>query len=283
MKAIIIRWLPWSGKSTFAKSLEWYIHISKDIIREEHPDWSERQVNEYQDRLIDITMKTELDIVIDNTHILSDSWISIVRKLKKKWYEVEIFDMIEKYTDKLEYHRLSHEQNMNREKKVPWSVIDLMYLTEYADTINDNVYVFDIDGTIANLDHRLHYVKGEWKKDWDWFYSKLSEDTPIKATVDLLKILYHSYNKIILCSGRPDIHYWTTVNWLRANDIPYDYILMRGWWDRQDDTIAKENFHNKVLSKLNVKWIFDDRPRVVDMWRKKGHYVFDVNQTRAEF
>ena len=40
--------------------------------------------------------------------------------------------------------------------------------------------VCDIDGTIANLSHRLHFIQPEegGKKDWDSFFAGVSDDEP---------------------------------------------------------------------------------------------------------
>jgi len=32
------------------------------------------------------------------------------------------------------------------------------------------IYIFDIDGTLADVSHRLHYITGE-TKDWDAFFA----------------------------------------------------------------------------------------------------------------
>ena len=39
------------------------------------------------------------------------------------------------------------------------------------------IVLCDIDGTIANNDHRQHYL--EDKKDWDGFFAELINDAPI--------------------------------------------------------------------------------------------------------
>jgi 2-hydroxy-3-keto-5-methylthiopentenyl-1-phosphate phosphatase len=47
------------------------------------------------------------------------------------------------------------------------------------------IVICDIDGTIANNDHRQHFLEG--KKDWDGFFSSLSEDKPIlKLSIKLI-------------------------------------------------------------------------------------------------
>lgn len=40
--------------------------------------------------------------------------------------------------------------------------------------------------------------------------------------------------------------------------------------DRRDDIVKKELYDNHIKGKYNVKYVFDDRSRVIDMWRKEG-------------
>jgi len=37
-----------------------------------------------------------------------------------------------------------------------------------------NVYVFDLDGTLANIDHRLHFIKTK-PKNWPAFFEATYE------------------------------------------------------------------------------------------------------------
>ena len=61
-------------------------------------------------------------------------------------------------------------------------------------------YIFDIDGTIADVTHRRHYVACK-PKNWPAFEKKMHMDTPIEPIVELIRHLYDD-NRIILCSGR---------------------------------------------------------------------------------
>ena len=46
-------------------------------------------------------------------------------------------------------------------------------------------YIFDIDGTLMDIDHRRHYVEGD-KKDWKSFVDNIKHDTPNDPVVDIL-------------------------------------------------------------------------------------------------
>ena len=50
------------------------------------------------------------------------------------------------------------------------------------------LYIFDIDGTIADLTHRLHYIQSI-KPDWKAFNSNVMDDAPITNTIKTLKLL----------------------------------------------------------------------------------------------
>jgi len=43
----------------------------------------------------------------------------------------------------------------------------------------ENLYVFDLDGTLADLKHRIHYIKGQ-VKDWDTFSQECDKDIVIE-------------------------------------------------------------------------------------------------------
>lgn len=62
--------------------------------------------------------------------------------------------------------------------------------------------VFDLDGTLADCRHRVHFVTGE-EKDWDSFYGACIYDEPIKAMVDLFRDL-RGTNHIEIWTGRPE-------------------------------------------------------------------------------
>lgn len=45
-------------------------------------------------------------------------------------------------------------------------------------------YIFDIDGTIADCSHRLHFITGE-HKNWDAFYDACLDDAPINDVIKM--------------------------------------------------------------------------------------------------
>ena len=134
----------------------------------------------------------------------------------------------------------------------------------------ENCYIVDIDGTLANLDHRLHYIKTNLlKPDWDSFFDAVDEDLPIQTMIDISNCLSEWYD-IVLCSGRPEKCRERTVNWLKVNHVSYDRLYMREDEDHRQDHMIKEEFLKDIQKEYNVLAAIDDRKQVVDMWRRNG-------------
>lgn len=128
-------------------------------------------------------------------------------------------------------------------------------------------YVFDLDGTLADLTHRRHHVEGE-VKDWRAFFAACVDDAPIEHTLDLLYTLHSAGQRVEVWSGRSDEVRDQTRAWLRAHLVPDDVVLlMRTAGDhRPDDEVKREFLRGGGVPDM----VFDDRRRVVEMWRREG-------------
>ncbi len=126
--------------------------------------------------------------------------------------------------------------------------------------------ICDIDGVLANCDLRKHHITGV--KDYAAFYSEIPRDTPILNTIRLLKDLDDKYY-IILITGRPDLYRKETEEWLATWGVKYDVLHMRKDGDHRPDTDIKLDIYNEFISgKYHIIAIFEDRTRVVKMWRE---------------
>lgn len=137
--------------------------------------------------------------------------------------------------------------------------------------------IVDVDGTIADCEHRKHHLLGE-KKDWDSFYAGIEQDQPrweIMKQVDEYRKKGHP---IVLVSGRPDNYRKATENWLCKYGFDFDVLLMRKAGDKRPDTDVKKEIYDKCLKKYAIECVFDDRPRIISMWREQGLRVFDVGK-----
>jgi uncharacterized HAD superfamily protein len=133
--------------------------------------------------------------------------------------------------------------------------------------------IIDIDGTISDGRHRLHFVRpgpGE-KRDNAAFHSRCGEDPVIPSMIRLVHSLA-DYNNIVLCTGRPDTYREATMDWLDNNAVPYDELHMKR--PDQENTPAVE-YKLGVLRALQAKGhdvflAIEDQASVVAMWRANG-------------
>lgn len=145
--------------------------------------------------------------------------------------------------------------------------------------------IFDIDGTVANLDHRLGLVKNH-PKDYVAFEAAISEDSVIEPVKTLFSILVDFHN-VLFASGRSERCREETEEWLWDNGFAgYDKLYMRPSFikgtDRKDtrpDTVIKAEILEQMWEDgYDPKICFDDRLNVVKQWPKLGVFCFCVNQ-----
>ncbi len=129
--------------------------------------------------------------------------------------------------------------------------------------------IFDIDGTLAECRHRLHFVT-DGVKDWAGFFSMLEDDPTHEPIAKLLRFL-HGQIAIIITTGRPANYLEGTERWLARHNLPYAKLYMRAKGDyRQDATIKREILAQIRADGFEPMLVVDDRQQVVDMWREEG-------------
>lgn len=134
-------------------------------------------------------------------------------------------------------------------------------------------YVFDLDGTLADLSHRRRHIEGE-AKDWRAFFAACADDAPIPHVIELLLRLWNDGNKVEIWSGRSDEVRRETEEWLAKHGISGSLLTcMRSAGDRRPDHMVKRGFL-RMTDQPDI--IFDDRKQVVDMWRAEGIPCFQV-------
>lgn len=137
-----------------------------------------------------------------------------------------------------------------------------------------NIYLCDIDGTLA--DHQG--IRSPFDE------SKVDLDKPL-PTVDIIKSLIATGDRIIYFSGRTDGCRLETIKWLtKYIDDGEPELYMRKTGDLRNDAILKkEMYDTHIKNKYNVLGVFDDRLRVCHMWYDLGLFVFNCNQGLKEF
>jgi hypothetical protein len=134
--------------------------------------------------------------------------------------------------------------------------------------VAEEIVIFDIDGTLADVSERIHHLKKK-PKDWNAFLGGMAQDKAIHSTVRLCNLLYASGIQILLCSGRSETHRDETTTWLAEKGVNYHALLLRKDHDRRSDTIVKREVL-AAIDKSKVLFVVEDRSRVVEMWRSEG-------------
>jgi phosphoglycolate phosphatase-like HAD superfamily hydrolase len=142
-----------------------------------------------------------------------------------------------------------------------------------------SLFIFDIDGTLADLTHRLHFITGE-TKDWQGFHDACPADKPIFEVISIARALDAAGRTIVYSTGRMASGHANTVAWLRKYRLPQcDRIYMRPTGDFRDDTVVKLELLNMIKADYPSEVIcgaFEDRDRVVEMYRANGVRAFQV-------
>lgn len=128
--------------------------------------------------------------------------------------------------------------------------------------------IVDIDGTLADVRHRLHHVEGPGKKDWKAFFEKMDRDKPVREILEQVRGL-SSRHGVIVVTGRPEQYRERTEAWLRKHRVPYERLFMRRKGDHRPDYEAKRVVFKDIDPKQVVLAI-DDRPPVCEMYERHG-------------
>ena len=145
--------------------------------------------------------------------------------------------------------------------------------------------VSDIDGTLAELSHRIGFVRTK-PANWKAFNAAMVNDTVIEPVAHICRTMIAEGHTVILASGRSENNRPETEKWLKENNITgYHKLLMRNKDDNRDDTIVKYEILLDIMEEFGKKpdMVFDDRPKVVRMWREQGIFVFNCAQSDEEF
>lgn len=134
-------------------------------------------------------------------------------------------------------------------------------------------YVFDMDGTLADASHRLHFIEKE-PKDWNSFFGAVGDDAPIDHVINIARALDAADHGVVIWTGRPERCRRDTVAWLKTFRVPFDVLLMREDGDRRPDHEIKMEWLASWIG--GVAAAFEDRARVVAAWRAAGVPCYQV-------
>lgn len=295
---------PGSGKSTFSKEYTalGYTYVNQDS-----------QGRVMHKHLFDSAIVAGEDIVVDRMGFTKEQRTRYLSLAKAAGYTTRVIVLHESYETCFARCIARQDHETIKDEHAAHSALD-MFFTKY-ERVQDNeadevvriwpkgikplAVIIDLDGTIADIEHRRHFVQpppnvlvghnGEmikvlgnfdvtpldsqlpkFKKDWNGFFKSMSEDKPKGWCVDLVNTLSKKYS-IVFCSGRPDNYRKVTADWLDQY-VPYDNLFMRHRADQRRDSTTKEVILDfEVLTRYTPHFFIDDRDQVVAMWRKRGY------------
>lgn len=285
--------VPASGKSTWSDAFlaknPNYIRLNRDGYRLQHRN-EQQCIPKIEDLItdefyhtIDLALTRKLSLLIDNTNLQRRYIDEIVERVQ---YRSNVSFMV--FPISLE---TAIERDALRAKSVGEEVIKKMY-TSYEELMDSfdytdqsqkifiykepiwtpglrKIVVFDLDGTLTHTNGKRGY--------FDW--TKCDRD-------DLDQIVFRAYQRhiaagdtIFFITGREEAARESTERWLAVYAPVYERLLMRESDDyRPDYKVKEEIFNEHIKGQFNVEVIYEDKQKVVDMWRRLGLKVFQVSK-----
>ena len=305
---IITTGIPCSGKSTWSKQYvkdnPTYVRVNRDELRRMRGIYwlvsQEDMITENELDCINNALVAGYNVVIDATNFNPKTikkFEDLIAERTQKCHGEIKFKITYKHFDINLDEAISRDMGRPKEEQVGAAVITSMYnkyivakkiveIEEGKTKLEQNyslekIYIFDIDGTVSLMNGRGAFE-----------YHKVDTDSPNEPVISILKdYLIPSGIRILYLSGREDVCLEKTKLWLHKQGILSKYdvdilngtnvgqfgLFMRKTGDNRDDRIVKkEMFDNYIKDKYYVKAVYDDRPKVIRMWRELGLFVFDV-------
>ena len=137
------------------------------------------------------------------------------------------------------------------------------------------IIVFDIDGTVADVAHRLHWIETK-PKNWPAFYGGIPHDPEIEPLANLARELAKEHT-LVYCTGRDEKYRASTKAWLAEHGMTHQGLYMRPDHDHRIDSEVKHDLVQRIWSEHGrPDLVFEDRQRNVDMFRSLGLICLQV-------
>lgn len=137
--------------------------------------------------------------------------------------------------------------------------------------------IFDMDGTLCDTSQIVHLIEGE-DKDYAAFHAASAGCPPHADVVAAAREQSAKGLAILVVTSREFIWRDLTLDWLVANDIPYDALYMRIVGDFRKDVVIKTEILKQITADgFRVLEAWDDKPAVLDLWRENDIAVHIVD------
>ena len=284
LKILILKGIPASGKSTYAKQLvkanpDTWKRVNRDDLRHMLDEYhfskeNEKFVKALRDHVIMEALRVGRNVVVDDTNISKRHTTRITDLSREHFKKTGVTVEVEVKTFEISLDE-AVKRDSRRDKPVGKSVITKMHnqlhgvkeergpMYAEQDKSLQPAIICDLDGTLALMNGRNPFDA-----------STCENDLLNEPVAHLVKSYAEQGTKIILLSGRTDNYKAETLRWLEKHDIQYEKLLMRRHGDsRKDAIIKKEIVDYEIIGKYFVRFVLDDRNQVVDMWRNEIGYA----------
>lgn len=290
-KLVLTQGAPGSGKTTWANEYVaanpgWYV-LSRDDLREgifgldKRNDYKYSKLREKSVSVCQFSMaKTLLEMETTKGVIIADTNLNptTIKKWQELAYEIDGVKWEIKRFD-VPWTELVKRNLYRGANAVPIEVLRSFYskMHPYDLYIPDEslpkAVIFDLDGTLADNNHRSPYD-----------LALCGKDHPKEMVIEFLKMLRNKGYKILTVSGResgtkedPTVYQRITKKWLLDHVGETGEHFQRKQGDsRKDDVVKEEIFWDRIADRYNVKLAVDDRAQVVEMWRRIGVECWQV-------
>jgi hypothetical protein len=131
------------------------------------------------------------------------------------------------------------------------------------------LWLSDIDGTVALMEGRSPY-------QWDRVY----EDKPNMPVITVIRAMIRDGHEFGFVSGRMEQCRRETTEWLQREIPELRYAIPLLWMredgDSRPDEVVKLEIYERIAAYYEVQGVFDDRAKVIAMWRSLGLTCFAV-------
>ncbi|MBW0116178.1 phosphatase domain-containing protein [Pseudonocardia abyssalis] len=128
--------------------------------------------------------------------------------------------------------------------------------------------VFDVDGVLADVTHRLHHLRARPQR-WERFFTAADRDPLLVEGADRLRAALADH-EVLYLTGRPERTRRLTERWLAKHDLPTGPLIMRDDHDSRPARWMKREVLRRLSASREIVSVLDDDPAVVAVLEADG-------------
>jgi len=138
--------------------------------------------------------------------------------------------------------------------------------------IKPSAHIYDVDGTLANIDPYLYYIRGSDRadRDYDAFHNASIDALPNYEVVQMLNNSISDNHHVLVVTARSDKYRGLTSYWLAKHGITHHALYMRPDGDYRPDYEIKKDILDKINKCWTVEYAVDDNPNIINLWQENN-------------